>query len=67
MDLRIESSHPDDAADFEAFPRQYARVDAACCVSGAGVIEPKNGLIEFGIDRYGGCGPAISASRRPAT
>ena len=33
------------------------RIDAACCVSGVrgtGVIEPKNGLIEFGIDRYGG-------------
>ncbi len=33
------------------------RVDAACCVSGVrgtGVIEPKNGLIEFGVDRYGG-------------
>jgi len=37
--------------------RVTPRVDAACCVSGVrgtGVIEPKNGLIEFGIDRYGG-------------
>jgi hypothetical protein len=33
------------------------RVEASCCVSGVrgtGVIEPKDGLIEFGIDRYGG-------------
>jgi hypothetical protein len=37
--------------------RVTPRVDAACCVSGVrgtGVIEPKRGLIEFGIDRYGG-------------
>jgi PAN domain len=33
------------------------RVAATCCVSGVrgtGVIEPRDGLIEFGIDRFGG-------------
>lgn len=33
------------------------RIDAPCCVSGVrgtGVIEPKNGMIEFGVDRFGG-------------
>jgi hypothetical protein len=33
------------------------RIDAPCCVSGVrgtGVIEPKNGTIEFGVDRFGG-------------
>jgi hypothetical protein len=32
------------------------RIDAACCVSGVrgtGVIEPRNDLIEFGVDRFG--------------
>jgi PAN domain len=33
------------------------RVASTCCVSGVrgtGVIEPRDGLIEFGIDRFGG-------------
>ena len=37
--------------------RVTPRIEASCCVSGVrgtGVIEPKNGPIEFGIDRYGG-------------
>jgi hypothetical protein len=37
--------------------RVTPRIDAACCVSGVrgtGVIEPKNDLIEFGVDRFGG-------------
>ena len=37
--------------------RVTPRIEASCCVSGVrgtGVIEPRNGPIEFGIDRYGG-------------
>ena len=37
--------------------RVMPRVAATCCVSGVrgtGVIEPRNGTIEFGIDRFGG-------------
>ena len=37
--------------------RVTPRTRAGCCASGVrgtGVIEPKNGLIEFGIDRFGG-------------
>ena len=37
--------------------RVMPRVEASCCVSGVrgtGVIEPKPGPIEFGIDRFGG-------------
>jgi hypothetical protein len=33
------------------------RFEAACCASGVrgtGVIEPKSGATEFGVDRYGG-------------
>jgi PAN domain len=37
--------------------RVTARIEAPCCVSGVrgtGVIEPRSGPIEFGIDRFGG-------------
>ena len=37
--------------------RVTPRIEASCCVSGVrgtGVIEPKIGPIEFGIDRFGG-------------
>jgi hypothetical protein len=37
--------------------RVPARVENACCVSGvrgAGVVEPRDSSIEFGIDRFGG-------------
>jgi hypothetical protein len=37
--------------------RVTPRVDAPCCASGVrgtGVIEPRTGVIEFGVDRYGG-------------
>src|SRR5262249_48807073 len=37
--------------------RVTPRVPAVCCVSGVrgtGVIQPRNGTIEFGIDRFGG-------------
>jgi hypothetical protein len=37
--------------------RVTARVASPCCASGvrgAGLIEPRSGAIEFGVDRYGG-------------
>jgi hypothetical protein len=37
--------------------RVTARVASSCCVSGVrgtGVIEPRRGAIEFGVDRFGG-------------
>jgi PAN domain len=44
------------------------RVEASCCVSGvrgAGVIEPKDGAVEFSIDRYGGDYKSLEVAADP--
>jgi PAN domain len=48
--------------------RVMPRVPALCCVSGVrgtGVIQPRNGTIEFGIDRFGGDYRQFEASTDP--